>query len=103
MTGGMMFKGALLATLMVTPALADGKQDTMIAINAVIAKSTCGLDPQKFVYEASKRSLEFTGLTKEQWVSSVGDMAALQTEQMYANKTIGKFCASVALIYAGVK
>lgn len=94
---------AAIIAASITPALADGKQDTIIAINAVIAKASCGLDPQKFVYEASQRSLEFTGLTKEQWVSSVGDMAAFQTDQMYANKTIGKFCASVALIYAGVK
>lgn len=104
MTGGMMFKGAVLAALMVTPALADGEKATLAVINMAIAEGECGLSPNAQDAQATAlKSLEFSGLDRAQYITTMGEMVALKTNEMYADKSIGRFCARMAQIYAGMK
>ena len=104
MTGGMMFKGALLAALMATPALADGKEDTLAVISMTIAQNECGLMPDMASAETvAQRSMAFTGLDRDGYITAVSDAAAFKTKEMYVNRTIGKFCVDMARIYGGGK
>lgn len=98
-----MFKGAVLAALVATPALADGKQATLASVNMVIANTECGLDLPSWSPASAAESLEFTGVSAEQWANSVGDMAAITAANMYANKSIGRFCVRMAEIYGGAR
>lgn len=94
---------AAIIAASITPALADGKEATIASVNMVIADNDCGLKLPSWASDTAGRSLEFTGLTAEQWASSVGDMAVVRSQQMYADKSIGRFCARMAQIYAGMK
>lgn len=85
------------------PALADGKESTLAAINIVIAQTDCGLALPSWSPDTAERSLEFTGLSAEQWANTIGDMATYRANQMYADRSIGKFCVDMARIYAGSK
>jgi len=91
----------LLATTI--PALADGKTDTLAVVNVTIAKSECGLKPQNWARTSAANSLQFTGLSQKDWVNAVADMATIRTEQMYADRSIGRFCVDMARIYGGVR
>jgi hypothetical protein len=96
-------RNLLTATLLLTstiPALADGKQDTIVAVNVVIAKTDCGLNPMGWSSDTAERSRQFTGLGREEWANAIGDMATIKAEQMYADRSMGKFCAGMAIIYA---
>ena len=92
---------ALLASTI--PALADGKTDTLAVVNVTIAKSECGLEPQDWARTSAANSLQFTGLSQKDWVNAVADMATIRAEQMYADRSIGRFCADMARIYGGVR
>lgn len=95
---------AVVMVAMASPALADGKEDTLTVIGMTIAKVECGLSPPDTAaaQRTTQTSMEFTGLTREQYVKSVGDMAEFKANEMYANRSIGSFCAKMALIYVGV-
>ncbi len=95
-----------LALLLSTtiPALADGKEDTLAVISMAIAENECGLKPnQEHAQRTAQRSLAFTGLSMEQYISSISDAIAFKTIEMYADRTIGRFCVDVARIYGGVR
>lgn len=101
-----MFKTLITAAILaasITQALADGKQATLASVNMVIAQTECGLDLPSWSPASAAESLEFTGVSAEQWANSVGDMAAITAANMYANKSIGRFCVRMAQIYAGAK
>lgn len=99
-----MFKGALLAALIATPALADGKQATLAVINMAIAEGECGLSPDAASAQVTaERSLAFTGLDRAQYIATMGEMVAFKTSEMYTNKSIGRFCVRMAQIFAGAK
>lgn len=86
------------------PALADGKEDTLAIISMAIAENECGLKPnQEHAQRTAQSSLAFTGLSREQYISSISDAIAYKTEQMYSSRTIGRFCVDVARIYGGVR
>lgn len=94
---------AILA-VSITPALADGKEDTLAVISMTIAENECGLTPNMAEAQlTAERSLEFTGLDSKEYIKAMGKMAADKTNEMYANKSIGRFCVRMAQIYAGVK
>lgn len=93
---------ALLASI--TPALADGKEDTLAVISMTIAQNECGLTPDMASAQATaQRSMAFTGLDRAQYITTMGEMVTFKTAEMYATKTIGRFCVRMAQIYAGVK
>jgi hypothetical protein len=102
MTKLSLITAAILAAS-ITPALADGKQATLASVNMVIANTECGLDLPNWSPAAAAESLEFTGVSAEQWANSVGDMASIRAAEMYANKSIVRFCVRMAQIYAGAK
>lgn len=86
------------------PVLADGKEDTLAIISMAIAENECGLKPnQEHAQRTAQSSLAFTGLSREQYISSISDAIVYKTEQMYASRTIGRFCVDVARIYGGVR
>lgn len=91
---------ALLAST--TPALADGKEDTLAVISMTIAQNECGLAPDMAMAESvAERSLEYTGLNRNQYLTTMSEMVAIKTNEMYAGRTIGRFCVRMAEIYAG--
>lgn len=86
------------------PALADGKEDTLAVIWMTIAENECGLTPNMAEAQSTaERSLEFTGLDSKEYIIAMGKMAADKTNEMYDNKSIGRFCVRMAQIYAGAK
>lgn len=94
---------ALLAASL-TPSMADGVEDTLSVIGMAIAENECGLKPnQEHAQRTAQSSLAFTGLSREQYISSISDAIAYKTEQMYSSRTIGRFCVDVARIYGGVR
>lgn len=104
MTSGMMFKSVVLAALIATPALADGKEDTLAVISMTIAQNECGLMPDmKSAQTIAERSMAFTGLDRDGYITAVSDAAAFKTKQMYDSRSIGKFCVDMARVYGGEK
>ncbi len=86
------------------PALADGKEDTLAVISMTIAQNECGLMPDMASAESvAQRSMAFTGLDRDGYITAVSDAAAFKTKEMYVNRTIGKFCVDMARIYGGGK
>ncbi len=92
----------LLATTI--PALADGKTDTLAVVGMAIAEAECGLMPNmQDAQRTAERSLAFTGLSREQYLKSISDAIAFKTSEMYADRSIGRFCVEMARIYGGVR
>jgi len=90
---------ALLAASTI-PALADGKEDTLAVISMTIAQNECGLAPDMASAQVTaERSMAFTGLDRAQYIATMGEMVAFKTNEMYAAKTIGRFCVRMAQIY----
>lgn len=88
----------------ITPALADGKEDTLAVISMTIAQNECGLAPNMEAAQiTAQRSMAFTGLERQQYINTMSEMVAFKTAEMYANKAIGRFCVRMAEIYAGSK
>ena len=95
---------AAILAASITPALADGKEDTLAVISMTIAESECGLAPNMEAAQVTaQRSMAFTGLDRAQYITTMGEMIAFKTAEMYANKSIGRFCVRMAQIYAGAK
>lgn len=95
---------AAILAASITPALADGKEDTLAVISMTIAQNECGLSPDMATAESvSERSLEYTGLNRNQYLTTMGEMVAFKTKEMYAGRTIGRFCVRMAQIYSGAK
>lgn len=93
---------ALLASTL--PALADGKEDTLAVISMTIAQNECGLSPDAASAQiTAQRSMAFTGLDRAQYITTMGEMVAFKTNEMYTNRSIGRFCVRMAQIYAGAK
>jgi len=100
-------RNILTATILLAstlPALADGKEDTLAVISMAIAEAECGLSPNAASAQVTaERSLAFTGLDRAQYITTMGEMVAFKTNEMYANRSIGRFCVRMAQIYAGAK
>lgn len=93
---------ALLASTLT--ALADGKEDTLAVISMTIAQNDCGLMPDMTSARVvAERSMAFTGLDRDGYITAVSDAAAFKTKEMYVNRTIGKFCVDMARIYGGAR
>lgn len=86
------------------PALADGKEDTLAVISMTIAQNECGLLPDmESAQTIAERSMAFTGLDRDGYITAVSDAAAFKTKEMYDSRSIGKFCVDMARIYGGGK
>ncbi len=100
-------RSLITATLLLTstlPALADGKEDTLAVISMTIAQNECGLVPDMTSADSvAQRSMAFTGLDRDGYITAVSDAASFKTNEMYANRSIGRFCVRMAQIYAGAK
>lgn len=85
------------------PALADGKEQTIAVVNVTIAESQCGLAAPASAKSWAAGSIQYSGLSEQDWVNAVADMATIRAEQMYADRSIGRFCVDMARIYGGVR
>lgn len=85
------------------PALADGKEQIIAVVNVTIAESQCGLPAPASAKSWAAGSIQYSGLSEQDWVDAVGDMATIRTNQMYADRSIGRFCVDMARIYGGVR
>lgn len=103
MTGGMMFKAALLSALMATPALADGKTSVQAVVGMRMAYIECGLvAPNGFAVNTVYEALEYStsnGVDAANFSEGVIRAAQLLAEQHKQEGTMGRFCANMARIY----
>lgn len=90
---------ALLAASL-TPAMADGVEDTLSVIGMAIAENECGLKPDPYIaQQTAQKSLAYTGLSREQYLASMSDAITFKTKQLYDGRQIGRFCLDIARIY----
>lgn len=96
-----MLKYLIPIALRATPAAAQEYQNTQAIVAMQIAQERCGLNaPPEYVKGVAIQAINESGMSGNDLADNVEYMASVLGQKYEREKTLGQFCASMAIVYA---
>jgi hypothetical protein len=96
-----MLKYLIPIALLATPAVAQEYPNTRAIVAMQIAHDRCGLDaPPEYVKGVAIQAISESGMSGNDLADNVEYMASVLGQKYERERTLGQFCARMAIVYS---